>query len=195
MANQAWSIFHPATLLFLWLVEYHLWKMDEKMTETMDERKEQETRWVSPETLSVKGAMQTALGARPTVFDVVGGQPFFDELVDRFYDAVENDALLRPMYPANLQPSRERLAGFLAQYWGGPATYSERRGHPRLRMRHIPFQIGEAERDAWLKHMQTSLDCACLAGGSGTTLPAEIKVAMTRYFEDAANHLVNQPLV
>ncbi len=157
----------------------------------MEELEEEKTRWVSPGTLNVKGSMQEALGAPPTVFDAVGGQQFFDDLVDRFYDAVEQDALLRPMYPANMQPSRARLVGFLAQYWGGPATYSEHRGHPRLRMRHLPFRIGEAERDAWLKHMQASLDSACLADGSGAALPTDIKLAMTNYFEDAANHLVN----
>ena len=71
---------------------------------------------------------------------------------------VEHDALLRPLYPDDLEPGKRHLALFLGQYWGGPSVYSEQRGHPRLRMRHFPFAIGEAERDAWLRHMRTALD-------------------------------------
>ena len=80
-----------------------------------------------------------------TVFDLVGGRPFFDRLVDRFYDGVAADPLLRPLYPEDLTESRAHMAGFLAQFWGGGAEhYSDTRGHPRLRMRHGPFLIGEA---------------------------------------------------
>ncbi len=137
--------------------------------------------------------MRDALDAPPTVYEAVGGQRFFDELVDRFYDAVETDALLRPMYPADMGPSRERLAGFLAQYWGGPAHYSEQRGHPRLGMRHMPFVIGLAERDAWMKHMTASLGVATLADGTDRRLPTEIRDAMFDHFDNAATHLVNHP--
>ena len=128
-----------------------------------------------------------------TVYDVVGGQRFFDDLVDRFYDAVEGDARLRPLYPRDMRPSRARLAGFLAQYWGGPPHYSETRGHPRLRMRHLPFVIGRAERDAWMAHMVASLDRAVITDGSGRPLPAEIRAAMFDHFDNAATHLINRP--
>ena len=91
-----------------------------------------------------------------SVYDHVGTE-FFTTLVDRFYDAVETDLVLRPLYPESLVASRAHLAGFLVQYWGGPATYSEERGHPRLRLRHAPFAIGPAERDAWYDHMATAV--------------------------------------
>ncbi|MDE0700793.1 MAG: hypothetical protein OXH61_08750 [Acidimicrobiaceae bacterium] len=152
-----------------------------------------QSRWVSPGSVSLQGAMREAMQAPPTVFEAVGGQRFFDELVGRFYDAVEHDPLLRPMYPANMGPSRERLAGFLAQYWGGPAHYSEKRGHPRLRMRHMPFVIGSEERDAWMKHMEASLRVATLADGTDGPLPTEIRDAMFDHFDNAATHLVNHP--
>ncbi|MDQ3810718.1 MAG: globin, partial [Chloroflexota bacterium] len=80
----------------------------------------------------------------PTLFDRVGGQAFFDDLVGRFYAGVEHDPILRPLYPADLTGSRRHLAMFLGQYWGGPPAYSAERGHPRLRMRHAPFVIGPA---------------------------------------------------
>ena len=143
--------------------------------------------------LSLKGSLREAMQAPPTVYEIVGGQRFFDELVHRFYDAVEDDSLLRPMYPPDMGPSRRRLAGFLAQYWGGPPHYSEERGHPRLRMRHMPFAIGWAERDAWMEHMTASLDAATIADGTGRPLPDEIRAAMFDHFENAATHLINQP--
>ena len=150
-------------------------------------------RWASPGSVSLKGAMREALQAPPTVFDAVGGQRFFDELVDRFYDAVETDPLLRPMYPADMGPSRGRLAGFLAQYWGGPAHYSEKRGHPRLRMRHMPFVIGLEERNAWMRHMEASLAVATLTDGTDRPVPPEIRDAMFEHFDNAATHLINHP--
>ncbi len=143
--------------------------------------------------VNLKGSLREAMQAPPTVYEIVGGQQFFDDLVDRFYDAVESDKLLRPMYPKNMQPSRQRLAGFLAQYWGGPPHYSDQRGHPRLRMRHLPFAIGHAERDAWMSHMTASLDSATIADGSQRPLPAEIRAAMFDHFDQAATHLTNQP--
>lgn len=122
----------------------------------------------------------------PTVYDVVGGQPFFDALVDRFYDGVERDPVLQPMYPAeDMAGARVRLAGFLAQYWGGPTHYSDARGHPRLRMRHNPFVIGEVEREHWLAHMLGAVRAADLA--------PEIEQQMVDYFEMAARAMVNSP--
>lgn len=143
--------------------------------------------------MNLKGTLRQAMEAPPTVYEIVGGREFFDELVERFYDAVSADALLRPMYPRDLAPARRRLAGFLAQYWGGPPHYSDERGHPRLRMRHLPFTIGEAERDAWMRHMTASLDAATVADGSGRPLPAEIRAAMFDHFDNAAAHLLNTP--
>jgi hemoglobin len=119
------------------------------------------------------------------MYERVGGDPWFAALVDRFYAGVADDPLLRPLYPDDLGPARAHLAGFLVQYWGGPTTYSEQRGHPRLRMRHAPFTIGAAERDAWFRHMAA----AVRDGG----LHAEDKAEMLAYFEMAATHLVNAP--
>ncbi len=141
--------------------------------------------------LTLGGSLAEAVEQPPTVFAAVGGQQFFDDLVDRFYDAVEQDELLRPMYPADMGPSRQRLAGFLAQYWGGPADYSAKRGHPRLRMRHMPFAIGPADRNAWMRHMVASLEAARLPDGS--PLDPDIAQAMFAHFDNAATHLINQP--
>jgi hemoglobin len=92
-------------------------------------------------------------------YDAVGGEPTFRRLVTAFYAGVANDPLLRPLYPEeDLTAAADRLTLFLIQYWGGPATYSEQRGHPRLRMRHAPFRIGLAERDAWLSHMLDAVE-------------------------------------
>jgi hemoglobin len=94
-----------------------------------------------------------------TFYDAIGGEETFTRLVRRFYQEVAADPVLRPVYPAkDLGPAEGHLRLFLMQYWGGPSTYNELRGHPRLRMRHVRFRIGEAERDAWLRHMRTSLD-------------------------------------
>jgi hemoglobin len=92
-------------------------------------------------------------------YEAVGGEETFTRLVHRFYQGVAEDPVLRPVYPAkDLGPAEEHLRLFLIQYWGGPQTYGELRGHPRLRMRHVHFRIGAAERDAWLHHMRESLD-------------------------------------
>lgn len=120
-----------------------------------------------------------------TLYERVGGTAWFVELVDRFYDGVADDPVLRPMYPDDLTASRAHLAAFLVQYWGGPATYSEARGHPRLRMRHAPFPIAGAARDAWLRHMRAAVE----AGG----LSPDDEAAVLGYFEMAARHLVNRP--
>ena len=99
-----------------------------------------------------------------TLYDAVGGEETFVRLVGGFYDRVREDAVLRPLYPEDeLEAAEVRLRMFLVQYWGGPTTYSEQRGHPRLRRRHIPFAIGAAERDAWLHNMRAALDDVALA--------------------------------
>ena len=93
-----------------------------------------------------------------TFYDQVGGHAFFERLVENFYAEVEHDELLRPMYPDDLSDSKRHFEMFLEQYWGGPRSYSEERGHPRLRMRHAPFRINRAVRDAWLAAMSTALE-------------------------------------
>lgn len=94
-----------------------------------------------------------------TLYDAVGGEATFRDLVAGFYRRVAQDPVLRPLYPdADLAAAQQRLCAFLVQYWGGPDTYSRERGHPRLRRRHAPFAIGAAERDAWLSHMRAALD-------------------------------------
>ena len=119
----------------------------------------------------------------PTLFDRVGGAHWFDELTTRFYDAVAGDPILRPLYPDELVAARVHLRDFLMQYWGGPTDYSDSRGHPRLRMRHMPFVIGAAERDAWFAHMAA----AVRAGG----LAPDDEAEMLGYFANAATHLMN----
>ena len=120
-----------------------------------------------------------------TLYDRAGGMLFFEALVGRFYDGVEADPLLRPIYPEpDLGGARHRLTLFLAQYWGGPTTYSLERGHPRLRMRHAPFTIGPAERDRWLVHMREAV--ATLAPS------AEVADALEEYFEMAAEAMRNR---
>ena len=118
-----------------------------------------------------------------SVFELVGGQPFFDDLVDAFYERVERDPILRPIYPEDLAPGKRALAMFLAQYWGGPPEYSAEKGHPRLRMRHAPFTIGEEQRDAWLASMLAALD--------DTDAPEAAKAAMREYFGMAATAMIN----
>jgi hemoglobin len=94
-----------------------------------------------------------------TFYDAVGGHETFVQIVHRFYEQVADDPVLRPLYPEeDLGPAEERLRMFLEQYWGGPQTYSQQRGHPRLRMRHAPFAIGPLERDAWLRCMRVAVD-------------------------------------
>jgi len=119
-------------------------------------------------------------------YEAVGGEETFRRLVSRFYQEVARDPLLRPVYPGrDLGPAEEHLRLFLIQYWGGPGTYSEQRGHPRLRMRHARFAIGEAERDAWLRHMRTALDELALEAG--------LDAQLWEYLVMAARSLVNQP--
>ena len=106
-----------------------------------------------------------------TVYAAIGGEPTFRKLVDAFYAGVADDPVLRALYPEDdLGPAADRLRLFLIQYWGGPGTYSAERGHPRLRMRHAPFAINEAARDAWLRHMRDALDSLHLAPAHEATL-------------------------
>ena len=124
--------------------------------------------------------------AAPTFYDAVGGEETFRRLVHHFYAGVAEDPLLRPLYPEpDLAGAEERLRMFLVQYWGGPRTYQEQRGHPRLRMRHAPFAIGIAERDAWLRHMRAAVD--------SLDLPESAAVVLWDYLEMAAHSMVNQP--
>jgi hemoglobin len=122
---------------------------------------------------------------KESFYAAVGGEETFRRLVARFYAGVHDDPVLRPLYPeADLGPAQERLTLFLIQYWGGPTTYSDTRGHPRLRMRHVPFEIGPVERDAWLGHMRDALD--------SLDLPAEQVEPLWSYLHSAAFALQNR---
>ncbi|MGA1292978.1 MAG: globin [Candidatus Nanopelagicales bacterium] len=117
-------------------------------------------------------------------FEDFGGKNFFINLVTDFYKGVKEDPILRPMYPEDdFDGAIERLSLFLMQYWGGPSTYSEQRGHPRLRMRHMPFAIDFKARDAWLTHMQTAL--------KNQKLNSELETKIWNYLSMAANSMVN----
>lgn len=120
-----------------------------------------------------------------TLYERAGGRPFFEALVDRFYDGVAEDPILRPLYPPNLKPPREHLTKFLIQYWGGPTDYMDERGHPRLRMRHVNFAIGWAERDAWFRHMEAAVETSDLS--------PEDQALMLDYFNSSATFLINRP--
>jgi hemoglobin len=124
--------------------------------------------------------------ATDSFFEAVGGEETFRRLVARFYEAVAADPILRPLYPEeDLGPAEERLRMFLIQYWGGPSTYSQLRGHPRLRMRHAPFAINEAARDAWLARMREALDTL--------DLPPAHERLLWDYLRSAADSLRNVP--
>jgi hemoglobin len=119
-----------------------------------------------------------------SLYDQVGGFEFFERLVDRFYDGVDSDPVLRPVYPEeDLTFARRKLALFLAEYWGGPADYNALRGHPALRMRHAPFEIGPAQRDRWLHHMRAAV--------AWMQPPPDVAEALLAYFEMAAPALQN----
>jgi hemoglobin len=120
-----------------------------------------------------------------SLYESAGGMPFFESLVDRFYDGVASDPGLRAVYPEpDLSGARHRLTLFLAQYWGGPRAYDAERGHPRLRMRHAPFAIGPAERDAWLGHMREAI--ASLSPGP------DVADRLHAYFDMAAEAMRNR---
>ena len=117
------------------------------------------------------------------IYDIIGDEGFH-KLVDGFYQRVAEDTLLRPMYPEeDLKPAARRLRLFLVQYFGGPTTYSTERGHPRLRMRHVPFKIDVEARNHWVEHMLASLTEA--------NFPAEVTAIMQEYFEGGATFLIN----
>ena len=121
----------------------------------------------------------------PTFFDDVGGEDTFRKLTDAFYAGVADDPALRSLYPEeDLEPAKERLRLFLQQYWGGPTTYSQQRGHPRLRMRHAPFPVDTWARDTWLRHMRAALDTLGLA-------PLQDAIIWD-YLERAAHAMVNR---
>jgi len=132
--------------------------------------------------------MNTSADGQPeTVYALVGEQ-FFVELVERFYEGVASDAVLRPLYPSqDLTDAKARLCGFLVQYWGGPADYSATRGHPLLRMRHAPYVIGEPQRDAWLAHMTLAVDETVDNYG----FPPALAQIFHDYFGTAATHMLN----
>jgi hemoglobin len=121
----------------------------------------------------------------PSLFSRAGGMPFFERLVDTFYAGVASDEVLAPLYPEHpdFSGARHRLTLFLAQYWGGPQTYSDERGHPRLRMRHFPFHVGPVERDRWLTHMSGAVEQVC----DDPAIAAELM----NYFVSTAEHLRN----
>jgi len=117
-------------------------------------------------------------------YDEVGGAPVFEKIISRFYEEVAGDEVLRPLYPEqDLGPAEMRLRMFLEQYWGGPRTYSDQRGHPRLRMRHMPFKIGPIERDAWLRCMRIAVDEA--------GLDDEHRAQLWQYLQYAAISMMN----
>jgi hemoglobin len=130
----------------------------------------------------------------PTLYARVGGFPFFERLVERFYDGVARDPVLLALYPEapDLTGARHRLTLFLVQYWGGPTTYSDERGHPRLRMRHGRFRVGVDERDRWLRHMLAAVEATTAELPSD--IAEDVRDALTGYFEPSADHLRNDGL-
>ena len=120
-----------------------------------------------------------------TFYDQVGGHAFFHSLVSSFYEHVEIDEQLRPMYPEDLTESKRHLELFLEQYWGGPKTYADERGHPRLRMRHAPFHITKGARDAWLSAMEAAM------ASVKSSLSDEQFIELHSYFDMAAHQMRN----
>lgn len=121
---------------------------------------------------------------QPTIYDLAGGDAPFRKLVDAFYTRVEHEPLLRPMYPEDLTASREHMFLFITQYFGGPARYNALRGHPRLRMRHFPFTIGQAARNTWVAHMFAAID--------EVGFQEPIRGVLRDYFDRTATFLINQ---
>ena len=124
------------------------------------------------------------MSTEQTFYDAIGGHATIAKIVDRFYEGVATDEVLRPLYPEeDLAPAAERFRMFLEQYWGGPTTYSETRGHPRLRMRHAPFKVTPAAKERWLVHFRAGLDAA--------NLPPELDAQFWDYVTHAAQFMVN----
>jgi hemoglobin len=133
---------------------------------------------------TVRLTHQTGSNVEGDIYEAVGGKTFFVNLCAKFYEGVSQDPLLRPMYPEeDLGPAAERLQLFLEQYWGGPTTYQEQRGHPRLRMRHMEFKINPAARKAWLTHMEAAL--------VAQDLPPLYHAQMWAYLDRAATAMLN----
>jgi hemoglobin len=135
-----------------------------------------------------------SLPSARTFYDEVGGAPVFHALVKHFYAGVRTDPVIAPLYPQDDWDGAEtRLRSFLEQYWGGPNTYSQERGHPRLRMRHAPFAIGPAQRDAWLTHMRAAVESLELSPEQATTLWGYLEMAarsmQNRFPDDAEGDL------
>lgn len=129
-------------------------------------------------------AIMSTPTSAPTFYDAVGGHPTFEKLIRRFYQGVAADPPLRALYPEeDLGPAEERLRMFVEQYWGGPSTYSQRRGHPRLRMRHAPYAVTPTQRDRWLRHMRDAIDSVDLTPDQADQLWA--------YMERSAHFMVN----
>ena len=126
------------------------------------------------------------MSQQPSFYEQVGGHETFARLVHRFYEGVATDAPLRALYPDDdLAAAEQRFLMFLEQYWGGPTTYSEQRGHPRLRMRHHPYAVDADMRDRWLRHMRDAVDAL--------ELPPADELVLWDYLERAAHSLVNTP--
>ncbi len=119
-----------------------------------------------------------------TVYEMLGGDELFQLLVDEFYRRVESDPVLRPMFPDDLEPGKYWQFLFLTQFFGGPPRYMMERGHPRLRMRHFPFQIDQEARDHWLEHMLNAIDVV--------KIPEPARGIMRQYFERSSTFLINQ---
>ena len=136
----------------------------------------------NPVTLRMSAGGEAAQG---NFWEQIGGRPTFEKLVRAFYEGVATDEVLLPMYPEqpDLEGAIQRLTGFLEQYWGGPTTYSEERGHPRLRMRHLPFKVNPDARDRWLLHMRAALDTL--------ELPPLQDATLWGYLDRAAHAMVN----
>ena len=137
---------------------------------------------VNPVTLRVSEHGEAAMGS---FYEKIGGRPTFERLVRTFYDGIRTDEVLLPMYPEqpDLEGAIQRLTGFLEQYWGGPGTYSEQRGHPRLRARHMPFRVNPDARDRWLFHMRAAVD--------GLELSPLDNAMLWDYLDRAAHAMVN----
>jgi hemoglobin len=132
--------------------------------------------------------MLTSMGSASTMFDRAGGEDYFESLTRRFYDAVAEDQVLRPLYPTDptaFEAARVHLKLFLIQFWGGPTVYESARGQPRLGARHARFAIGAAERDAWVRHMSDAV--------RNSGLKPLDETQMLSYFASAATNLVNTP--
>ena len=136
----------------------------------------------NPVTLRLSAGGEAVQG---NFWEQVGGRATFEKLVRAFYDGIATDEVLLPMYPEqpDLEGAIQRLTGFLEQYWGGPGTYSEERGHPRLRMRHLPFAVTPDARDRWLRHMRAAVDTLDLS-------PLH-EAMLWDYLERAAHAMVN----